>query len=102
LPVKQSSEFRSHIEKLKQEEIISGPVELIKYKDLLLLSFHTVKDDGKLDNNFRIVDISSEKVIFEDVVNTGISSYIPDAFFIKDNLLFLIKEKTELVVFSLI
>jgi len=36
------------------------------------------------------------------MVNSGISSYIPATFFIKDNLLFLIKDKIELMVYSLI
>ncbi len=99
---KLSSEYQNLVEKLKENEIISGGIEFIKYKNLFLLSFHTVKDDGKLNNNFQIIDIDGGKLIFEDVVNTSITSYIPDTFFIKDNFLFLIKDKTELVVFSLI
>lgn len=99
---KLSTESQNLVENLKENEIISGGIEFIKYKNLLLLSFHTVKDNGLLNNSFRIIDIGSGKIIFEDVVNTGITSYIPDTFFIKDNFLFLINDKTKLVVFSLI
>ena len=99
---KQSSEVKSIVDNLKQKVIITGEIEFINYKKSLLLGFHTVRDDGKLNNNFRTIEIDSGKVIFEDVVNSGITSYIPDSFFIKNNLLFLIKHKTELVVFSLI
>jgi hypothetical protein len=96
------AESKELVEKLKENVIISGPIDFIQHGGYLLLAFHTVKDDGKLDNNFRLIEINRRKIIFEDVVNTGISVYIPDVFFIKDNFLFLIKDKTELKVFSLI
>lgn len=86
------------IEEFRQYEVISGPVEFIRYKDVLLLSYHTVTDDGKMNNNFRVIEINTGKLIFKDVVNSGITSYIPDSFFVKNNLLFLIKHKTELLV----
>lgn len=98
---KYPSEVQDCIEEFRQNEVISGPIEFIRYKKVLLLSYHTVKDDGKLNNIFRVIDINGGKIIFEDAVNTGITSYIPDSFFIKDNLLFLIKQKTELMAYSL-
>lgn len=97
-----TAETKELIDKLKENVIISGPIDFIQHQGYLLLAFHTVKDEGKLDNNFRLIDIDSRKIIFEDVVNAGITSYIPDVFFIKDNFLFLIKNKTELTVYSLI
>ncbi len=93
---------QERIERLKENVIISGEIDYVKYNNLLLLSFHTVRDDGKLDNIFRIIEIDEGKFIFEDVVNSGISSYIPDTFFIKDNFLFLIKDKIELIVYLLV
>jgi hypothetical protein len=67
-----------------------------------MFAYHTVKDDGHLDNNFTIIEIGTEKVIFEEVLNAGITSYIPDSFFVKDNLLFLLKDKMILNVYSLV
>jgi len=90
------------IERLKENVILSGEIDYVNYNNSLLLSFHSVRDDGKLDNIFRIIEIEGGKIIFEYMVNSGISSYIPDTFFIKDNLLFLIKDKIELMVYSLI
>lgn len=95
---KYPSEVQDCIEEFRQNEVISGPLEFIRYKDVLLLSYHTVTDDGKMNNNFRVIEINTGKLIFKDVVNTGITSYIPDSFFVKDDLLFLIKHKTELLV----
>jgi hypothetical protein len=99
---KPSSEIQSRIEDLKQEQVVSGTVDFVNFNNLLLLNFHTVIDNGKLNNKFRVIEIDSGKIIFEDVLNTGITSYIPESFFIRDNLLFLIKDKVELMVFPLI
>ncbi len=98
---KSSPKVKGIIESLKQREIIAGTIDIIGYRNLLLLSYHTVKDDGKMNNHFMIIEIDGGKVIFKEVINSDITSYIPDSFFIKDNFLFLIKDKSELIVFSL-
>ncbi len=99
---KLSPECRLLAERIKENELVSGIIDFVRFNDLLLLSFHTAADEGKLNNNFRVIEIDTGKVIFEDVVNAGITSYIPDSFFLRDNLLFLIKNKTELMVFSIV
>jgi Domain of unknown function (DUF4905) len=95
------TESEKLINGIKSNKVVSGSIEYIKYKDLLLLGFHTIGDDAKLDNNFNIIDIGSGKIIFEQILNTGITSYIPESFFVKDNLLFTIKNKSELIVYGL-
>lgn len=99
---KLSPECQDIIERVRESELISGGIDYVKFNDLLLVSYHTAADEGKLNNNFKAIEIDTGKVIFEDVVNAGITSYIPDSFFLRDNLLFLIKNKTELKVFSLV
>ncbi len=99
--VKISPEYRPLVEKIRENEIVSGIIDFVKYNDLLLLSYHTVAEEGSLNNHFRVIEIDTGKIIFKDVLNAGITSYIPDSFFIRDNLLFLIKNKNELMVFSL-
>ena len=47
------------------------------------------------------LDIDNGKVIFEEELNRGVKNFVPDSFFIKDDLLFLLKEKTELLVCSI-
>ncbi len=99
---KLTPELRRPVEQIREKGIVSGAIDFIKYKEIMLLGFHTAADGGNLNNNFMIVEIKSGKVIFEHVLNAGITSYIPDSFFIRDNLLFLIKNKAELIVFSLV
>jgi hypothetical protein len=88
------------IENKKKDEVISGSIDYVTLKNLLFLGFHTVEDNGKLKNNFNVLDINSGKIILEVLLNQGITSYIPDSFFVKDGLLFLIKDKNELIVYS--
>lgn len=85
----------------KKNEIISGSIEYTEKDGLLFLSYHTIEDGGKFKNNFNVIDINSGKIILEVLLNRGITSYIPDSFFVKDGLLFLIKDKSELDVYSL-
>ena len=54
-----------------------------------------------MKNVFRAVDIESGKVIFEEELNSGIKVFVPDSFFIVDNLLFLLKEKTGFITCSI-
>jgi hypothetical protein len=95
-PVK---EIDSIIEELRTEVLISGKIDYFVTGNLLLLSYHTVLDDGKLRNNFRTLDISTKMVIFEEILNKEITNYIPDSFFLINDLVFLLKEKETLFVF---
>jgi hypothetical protein len=92
-------EIDSIIEGLKSEELISGKIDYFISGQLLLISYHTILDDGKLRNNFRALDINSKMVIFEETLNKEITNYIPDSFFLINNLVFLLKEKETLFVF---
>lgn len=86
----------------RNRNLISGKTDYIVFNNLLLFSFHIISPEGEeMKNIFKIVDIDKGKVIFEEELNRGVKSFIPDSFFIKDNLLFLLKEKTELIVCSL-
>ncbi len=101
VPGKLTPEAEKTIEDKKNVEVISGSIDLISNKNLLFLSYHTVDNEGKLENNFNVVDIDTGKIILEVLLNQGITSYIPDSFFVKDDLLLLLKNKNELIVYSL-
>jgi len=89
------------IEEVQANNVISGKIEFVKMNDLLLLSFHAIIEDGYFDNNFLAIDISNKKIIFEEKLNTHVKAFVPDSFFVKDNLIFLLKEKEKLVVCSI-
>ncbi len=90
------------LSELKNKKLLSGKIEYITRSNFIFFSFHEVLPSGdEMRNLFNTVDISTGKVIFEEELNRGIRSYVPDSFFIKDDLLFLIKNKSELITCSI-
>ena len=93
------NEIDTIIDEIKSNEVVSGKIDHLETGNLLLISYHTVLDNGKLMNRFKVLDISSKKLILEEILNKEISNYIPDSFFLINDLVFLLKEKETLFVF---
>lgn len=79
---------------------ITGDVEYVIYKGSLLFNFHLEAVKGSLVNMFYAYDIASSDKLLEDTLNANAKAYAPDSFFLKDGILFILKEKNELLVFS--
>jgi len=96
-PQNQADERTKHtLSNLRNESVISGNIEFISLNNLLLFNFHMVAEAGFLRNVFKAVDLSTGKYILEEVLMSKSSAYVPDSFFVKDDLLFLLIEKTML------
>ena len=91
-------ELQNLISRFKDEHVIAGKIDLIRFGALALISAHEVLANGFLKNSFWGLDILSKKVIFEEVLNSKTKTFIPDSFFTKNNFLFLLKEKSILSV----
>lgn len=101
--VENNEEIRKIFSDLRNQSVVSGKIDYILFNNMLLFSFHEILSSGnEMNNIFNAVDIGKGKVIFVEELNKGVKNFIPDSFFIKDNKLFLLKEKTELVVCSII
>ena len=87
---------------LKNHLVISGKIEFILKKELMMISFHEVNSKGTFNNLFKAVDLSTGKYILEEVINKETSLFLTDSFFVKDNLLFLLYGKTRLEVYKII
>jgi len=90
------------ISSLKNDFMISGKIEYLLKNGLLMMSFHTVNEKGKLNNIFKAVDLSGRKYILEEVLNKDTSLFYTDSFFVKDDFLFLLFGKTRLEVYNII
>ena len=90
------------ISSLKTDFMISGQIEYLLKNGLLMMSFHTVNEKGKLNNIFKAVDLSGRKYILEEVLNKDTSLFYTDSFFVKDDFLFLLFGKTRLEVYKII
>ncbi len=96
-----SSEITKIFQNLKNEFVIFGNIEFITKNGLLLFNYHKITDNGNFKNIFNAIDILTGLRIFELVMNNQTKVLMPDSFFVKDNLLFLLKEKNRLVVCSI-
>lgn len=89
------------LRKLNEERIITGGIEYVLIGDLLLFNFHEVNPDNTLKNIFKAIDLSSGKYILEVTLNSRTNAFAPDSFFVKDDLLFLLIERTKLEVYQI-
>lgn len=90
------------LSRLRENNLISGAVEYVLMNDLLMFNFHEINSDKSLKNTFKAIDLSTGKYILEVTLNSSANAFAPDSFFIKEDLLFLLIEKTILGVYSII
>jgi hypothetical protein len=94
-----NGEISKIFDEMISDEVITGRIESLKLNDLLLISYHRVLSEDKLQNCFKALDIRLKKIIFREILNKEITNFIPDSFFLINDLIFLLKEKEKLFVF---
>jgi hypothetical protein len=87
---------------LRENNVITGKIEYVLKEGLLMFNFHKIETDNSLNNSFKAVDLSTGKFILEKVLNFRTNAFVPDSFFLKDNMLFLLIERTKLEVYTII
>ena len=92
--------FTGIINELRTEKNITGEINYIELNNLLFINFHEILPHGNFRNIIRIIEIGSKKVILEEILDRETKLLIPESFFIVKNLVFLIKEKIKLIVYS--
>jgi len=90
------------LQKLRENHVITGKIEYVLKEQLLMFNIHQVNSDNSLNNLFKAVDLSNGKYILEKVLNFSTNAFVPDSFFLKDNILFLLIERTKLEVYTII
>ena len=80
---------------------ITGNIEFMVYKNLVLFNFHSNAGNKTYNNSFAAIKADSGKVVLNEVLNAGTQSLFTDSFFIYKNFLFLLKEKNEVIIFKL-
>ena len=94
-----------HREYLKQvliDKIIKGEVSYLTIKDLLMFNYHEVANDNTFTNVFIAVDLSKNKILLKETLDKNLVNLMPESFFVKDDFLFLIADKTKLLVYSIV
>lgn len=95
----------AHHKYLKQvlsDNVVKGEVSYLKIGDLLLFNYHAVAKNNTYTNIFTAVNLSKNKILLEETLDKNLVNLMPESFFVKDNFLFLIVDKTKLFVYSII
>ncbi len=80
---------------------LAGEVEYVIINELLLVNFHHKISTELLENKFFVYNIAMRKTVKSEILNSAVNSYVPDSFFVYQNFLILLKEKSEVVVYKL-
>jgi hypothetical protein len=97
-----SAEHPAEINKLISGIDIVGNVEYNIYGNILLMTYHTEAGSRLLNNNFIAFDLQKGEKLFSEIINRESSTMIPDAFFVYEDLLFLISGKDKLTIYNLV
>ncbi|HEY4756295.1 MAG TPA: hypothetical protein VIH28_09590, partial [Ignavibacteriaceae bacterium] len=99
--IDENSDTGNIFTRLLADRKISGSINWIKLNNYLMFNYHEENADGTLNNYFEVFDISKEKVILNEILNSNSTKLAFESFFIMNNLLFLMVEKTKLVVYKI-
>lgn len=89
------------IKKIIGDDKTEGEIEFNNHKDFLLFNFHVTDKENSFTNNFYLIDQKSGKVLLNETLNKNAPSLFNDSFFIYKNFLFLLKEKNEVLIFTM-
>lgn len=92
---------QKYMQKILDEKVVKGEVSFIKIKDLLLVNYHEVSNNNTYTNNFTAVDLTKNKILLSETLDKNLFNLMPESFFVKDNFLFLIVDKTKLFVYQI-
>ena len=86
---------------LKNEKVIAGNIEYAIYDEVLFFNYHEVLDNGLLRNILKSINLKNNQLIMDELLISETRAFVPDSFFFRQNLMFLLEEKNRLVVYEL-
>ena len=95
-------DYEKYLQQLLTEKVIKGEINYLNYKDTLLFNFHEVTKTNTLSNEFSAIDLKKNKILLKETLDKNLINLMPESFFVKDNFLFLIVDKTKLFVYQII
>ena len=81
--------------------VITGNIEFLHYHNFLIFNYHSESKNKGITNTLVVFNLKNEKRIFKEILNTNLNAFAPDSFFIYYNLLILMKEKNQVIVYEL-
>lgn len=96
------TDYEKYLKMHLQKSAGKGSINYIIFNDLLMYNYHEAGRENKFNNIFYAVDLDSAKVIMKETLNKQIENLMPDSFFVRENLLFLLFDKTKFGVYLII
>jgi hypothetical protein len=95
-------EYQKYLQDVLTNNAIKGYISYLLYNDILIFNYHEVNNNNTLNNKIIAVDIPKNTILFKDTLDKNLINLMPESFFVKDNFLFLIADKTKLFVYQII
>jgi hypothetical protein len=95
------TDWEKYLHNYAQKFVIKENIFFVTVNELLLFNYHEIVEDKNYNNIFIAVDLINGKILMKEILNKKISNLMPDSFFVRDNLLFLLFEKTKFGVYSI-
>lgn len=96
-----NEEYQKYLQQILTNNVVKGEVSYLKINDLLLFNYHEISKTNTLNNIFIAVDLSKNNVLLKETLDKNLVNLMPESFFVKDNFLFLIVDKTKLFVYQI-
>ena len=90
-----------YLKQVLTKNVIKGEVSYLKIENILLFNYHEVDKNNTFTNVFHVVDLLKNKILLKETLDKNLASLMPESFFVKDNFLFLIVDKTKLLVYQI-
>jgi len=94
------NEYQKYLQQVLIDNIIKGDIDYLKIAELLMFHYHEVSKTNTLNNIFTAVDLTKNKILLKETLDKNLVNLMPESFFVKDNFLFLIVDKTKLFVYQ--
>jgi hypothetical protein len=96
-----ASDYEKYLQKVLIDNPIKGEISYLKFSDLLLFNYHEISKANTLNNIFTAIDLIQNKIHLKEILDKNLVNLMPESFFVKDDFLFLIIDKTKLVVYQI-
>ena len=97
----ESGDVPKSMKGLLTEIKVVGKINWLVLKDLIMFNYHEQNSNGTFNNYFKVFDLLKQKYILNETLNLKAKNLVPESFFVVEDLIFLLVEKTKLVVYRI-
>jgi len=94
-------DYQKFLKNILTEKVIKGEISYLNYEGILLFNYHEVAKNNTYTNIFYAVDLIKNKFLLKETLDKNLINLMPESFFVKDNFLFLIVDKTKLLAYQI-